>query len=216
MGVIARTPRLLLLGLVPGMIAFLVVVVALGLLIYFANDVAALLTWFANRWSPGARDAVRLLAAIAVVGVSIVVAVLTFTALTLTIGDPFYETISKHVDDRFGGAAGAEAPWAKALARNLVDSVRLVLLSLFTSVITFFVGLIPVVGQAALPVLGALIGGWLLAVEISGVPFNRRGLRLRDRRRLLRANRSLALGFGVPIFMIFLVPLLAIVVMPGA
>ena len=177
---------------------------------------AGLATWFAGNWSPDARRAVRLLAAVAVAGVAIVVAVLTFTALTLTIGDPFYETISKHVDDLYGGAGATEAPWARALMRNLVDSVRLVLLSLVTSAGTFCVGLIPVLGQLALPVLGALIGGWLLAVEISGVPFNRRGHRLRERRRLLRANWPLALGFGVPVFLLFLIPLVAIVVMPGA
>jgi CysZ protein len=216
LGLVARNPRLLLLGLVPGVISFLVVLTALGTLFYFVNDVAAALTWFADDWLESARDALRLLAAISVGAVGVILAVVTFTALTITIGDPFYEAISKRVDDQFGGSSEVEAPWHRTLAWNLADSLRLVLLSLSTSVVLFVLGFIPVVGQTVIPVIGAMAGGWLLAVEISGVPFNRRGLRLRDRRRLLRANRALALGFGVPVFVVFLVPFVAVLVMPGA
>jgi CysZ protein len=206
----------LLLGLVPGVISFVVVLAALGTLLYFVNDVAAVLTWFADGWSSEVRRAIRLLAAIAVAAAGIIVAVVTFTALTLTIGDPFYEAISKRVDDQYGGTSESEAPWHRTIWWNLADSLRLVLLSLSVSVVLFVLGLIPVVGQTVVPVLGAVLGGWLLVVEVSGVPFNRRGMRLRDRRRLLRANRPLALGLGVPLFVVFLVPFVAVLVMPGA
>jgi CysZ protein len=141
---------------------------------------------------------------------------MTFAALTLTIGDPFYESISKRIDDQFGGAVEATAPWPRTFVWNLVDSIRLVLVSIATSVLLFLLGLLPLVGQTVVPVLGALIGGWLITVEISGVPFNRRGLRLRERRRLLRANRALAVGFGLPIVLMFVVPFAAVLVMPGA
>jgi CysZ protein len=215
-GLVFRTPRLLLLGLIPGVVSFAVVVTALGALLYFIDDVSAAATWFADNWSADARKAIRVLAGIAIGGVGFVVAVLTFTALTITIGDPFYEAIARRVDQRYGGAPADELPWHRTLVRNLADSLRLVAMSLVVSVALFCLGLIPVVGQTATPVIGALIGGWLLAVEIAGVPFNLRGLRLRDRRRILRGNRALALGFGVPVFLVFLVPFVAILVMPGA
>ncbi|NJC80994.1 hypothetical protein HC030_00220 [Planosporangium mesophilum] len=216
LGLVARTPRLLLLGLVPGVVSFAVVLAALGTLLYFVNDVAVFLTWFADDWPAEAARALRLLAAVAVGAGAVVLAVVTFTALTITIGDPFYEAISKRVDDRFGGASESDAPWYRTLRWNLADSLRLLVLSVAVSVVLFVLGFIPVVGQTVVPVIGAMIGGWLLAMEISGVPFNRRGLRLRDRRRLLRANRALALGFGVPVFVVFLVPFVAVLVMPGA
>jgi CysZ protein len=215
-GLVLRSPRLLALGLVPGIIALIVVFAALGTLFYFLTDVSAAVTWFADNWSKDARDAIRLLAAVAIGLVSVIVAVLTFTALTLTIGDPFYESISKRIDDQFGGAREADVPWHRTLMWNLVDSLRLLVLSVAVSVVLFLFGLIPAIGQTVVPIIGWFIGGWLLAVEISGVPFNRRGLRLRDRRRLLRANRALALGFGVPIFLVFLIPFIAVIVMPGA
>jgi CysZ protein len=216
-GLVFGTPRLFLLGLIPGLISFAVVITALGSLLYFIDHVATFATWFADDWNPEARRALRLVAALAIAAVGVVVAVLTFTALTITIGDPFYEAISAKVDERFGsGSALADTPWHRTLVRNLVDSLRLLALSLALSMVLFCLGLIPLVGQTVVPVIGALVGGWLLAVEISGVPFNRRGMRLRERRRLLRGNRALALGFGVPIFVVFLVPFVAILVMPGA
>jgi CysZ protein len=215
-GLVGRSPRLLVLGLLPGLVSLAVVFTALGMLLYFINDVAAVVTWFADDWSEDARSAVRVIAGIGIGAAAIILAVLTFTALTITIGDPFYESISKRVDDRFGGAPEADAPWHRTWSRNLVDSLRLFLTSVATSAMLFVVGFVPVVGQTVVPVIGAVIGGWLLALELSGVAFNRRGLRLRDRRRLLRANRPLALGFGVPLFVIFIVPFIAVLVMPAA
>jgi CysZ protein len=215
-GLVARSPRMLLLGLVPGVIALIVVVAALSTLLYFIMDVAAVVTWFADGWASGARQVIRVLAAFAIGAGAIVLAIIMFTALTMTIGDPFYESLSKQVDERYGGAPEADIPWYRTLRWNLADSLRLIVLSMCASIALFLFGLIPVVGQTVGPVIGAVIGGWLLTMEISGIPFNRRGLRLRDRRRLLGANRPLALGFGVPIFVVFLVPFIAVFVMPGA
>ena len=216
-GVVFRSPRLLLMGLVPGVIAAAIVLTALGTLVYFLSDVAAVVTWFADDWSAGARTAIRVAAQIAIVLGSVVVAVFTFTALTLLIGDPFYESISKRVDDRFGGAPDAtDAPWYRNLGRNLADSLRLLALTLAASVVLFLAGFVPVIGQTVVPVFDAVLGGWFLAVEISGIPFNRRGFRLRERRKLLAANRPLALGFGVPVFLLLLVPFGALLVMPCA
>ena len=80
----------------------------------------------------------------------------------------------------------------------------------------FLTGLIPVVGQTVVPVLTAIFSGWVLSLELSGVPFERRGLRLVQRRQMLRRNRPLALGFGVATFVCFLIPLGAVLVMPAA
>jgi CysZ protein len=217
-GTYLRTPRFLLLGLVPAVISLVLVASAFAALLYFIGDLSALVTWFADGWSAGAKQAIRILAGLAIVLSAVLVAILTYTALTLLIGDPFYEVISQRVEERLGGAppGTAEASWFTSLRRNAADSIRLILLSVAISVPLLLAGFIPVVGQTAVPVLDAVIGGWLLAVELTGIPFNRRGLRLADRRRLLRANRALALGFGIPVFLLLLVPFAAILVVPAA
>ena len=216
-GMYARSPRLLLLGLIPGLISGVLFVAAFATLIYFVSDLAELFTWFADGWSEGLRDVVRFFAAIGILGLGGLVGVLTFTAITLLIGDPFYEKISQRVEERFGGVPGeVEVPWWVSLRRSLWDSIRLIALSLAIGIPLFFLGLLPFVGQTVIPVIGALVGGWFLALELVGVAFYRRGLRLADRRKVLTGHRPLALGFGVSVFCCFLIPLGAVLVMPAA
>jgi CysZ protein len=217
LGLVLRSPRLLGLGLLPALISGILYAAALITLIVFIGDVSRAVTWFADGWATGWRDLIRVLAALAVIGLSGLLGVLTFTAVTLLIGDPFYEQISVRVEDRFGGVRDeVEVTLWRSLGRSLVDSLRLIGLSILFGVPLFVLGFLPVVGQTVVPVLGGAVGGWLLAVELTGVPFQRRGQRLRHRRAALRGNRPLALGFGVAVFAGFLIPLGAILLMPAA
>jgi CysZ protein len=217
LGMYARSPRLMFLGLIPALISGVLLVGAFVAVIYFADDLARFVTPFANDWSSGVRSTVRTLVGIAIVGVWLVLSVLIFTALTLLIGEPFYEAISKNVEDRLGGVPNEVNPtFLRMLPRIIADSVRLVVKSAFLGVPIFLIGLIPAVGQITAAILGAMLAGWMLAIELTGVPFDRRGLRLRDRRRMLSERRSMALGFGTATFLCFLIPLGAVLVMPAA
>jgi len=217
LGLVLRTPRLLGLGLLPALISGLLYAGALITLIAFLPESSHAVTRFADDWSTTWRDVVRVLAGLALVGSAVLLGVLAFTAVTLAIGDPFYERISEQVEARYGGVPNeVEVVWWRSLGRSVVDSVRLIGLSIVFGIPLFALGFIPVVGQTVVPVIGGAVGGWLLAVELTGVPFQRRGRRLRDRRRVLRANRPLALGFGVAVFLSFLIPLGAILLMPAA
>ncbi|MER7458880.1 EI24 domain-containing protein [Micromonospora sp. NPDC126480] len=216
-GVYVRSPGLMLLGVVPALISGALFVTAFAALVYFVDDLAAVLTPFADGWSATWRDLVRLVAGLALLGLGGLLAVVAFTAVTLVIGDPFYEKISERVEERLGGTPGAvDVPFWSSLRRSAVDSLRLVGLSVLFGVPLFAAGFIPVVGQTVVPVLGAAVGGWLLAVELVGAPFYRRGLRLPDRRAALKADRPTTLGFGMAVFVCFLIPLGAVLLMPAA
>ncbi|MFK3984968.1 EI24 domain-containing protein [Micromonospora sp. NPDC050397] len=216
-GTYARTPRLVLLGILPALITGVFFLAGYATLVYFVGDLAGLVTPFADGWAGWARDLVRVLAAFAFLALGAVLGVLTFTAITLVVGDPFYEEISARVEARYGGVPGEiEVPWLRSLRRSMVDSLRLVTRSVLLGVPLFFAGFIPVLGQFVVPVVAAAVGGWFLALELVGAPFYRRGLRLADRRRVLGENRPVALGFGVAVFCCFLIPLGAILVMPAA
>ncbi|SDT75781.1 CysZ protein [Actinoplanes derwentensis] len=217
LGLVLRSPRLLLIGLVPALLSGILYTVALFLLIRFLPDLAALVTWFADDWAEWLRRTMRVLGGLTVLGSGILLSVLTFAAVTLLIGDPFYEKISELVEDRFGGVPDAVAAgfW-QSLRRSLADSLKLIGVSILVGIPLFLLGLIPVIGQTVIPVLAAAIGGWLLALELTGVPFQRRGQRLRHRRVVLAKRKPLTLGFGVAVFLTFLIPLGAVFLMPAA
>jgi CysZ protein len=217
LGLLLRSPKLLLLGLIPAVISGALYLTALIFLLDFLPSLSRRVTWFADGWAETWRDLVRVIAGAGLAGVAVLLGILTFTAVTLLIGDPFYERISELVEHRFGGIPDeAEVGFWRSLRRSLVDSLRMIALSVLIGIPLFLLGFLPVVGQTVIPVLGAAVGGWLLAVELTGVPFQRRGHRLRHRRAALKRHRPLALGFGVAVFCSFLIPLGAILLMPAA
>lgn len=213
----ARSPRLMLLGILPALITGALYLAALAGLVYVVDDLAVWVTPFADDWSTTPRSVVRVGAGLALLGVGGLLGVLTFTAVTLVVGDPFYEEISERVEQRYGGTPGqVEVPFWRSLRRSVADSLRLVAVSVLVGVPLFAAGFVPVLGQTVVPVVGAAVGGWFLALELVGAPFYRRGLRLPDRRRILKADRPTALGFGVAVFVCFLIPLGAVLIMPAA
>lgn len=217
LGLYARNPRLVLLGIVPALITGSLFIGGFVALIYFVPDFVEWATPFADGWSSGVRDIFRLVASFAFLGLGGLVGLLTFTAVTLVIGDPFYEKISERVEERCGGVPDqVETPWWRSLRQSVGDSARLIALSLLIGIPLFLGGFIPIVGQTVVPVIGAFVGGWFLALELAGAPFYRRGRRLPERRRALRANRPVTLGFGVAVFLCFLIPLGAVLIMPAA
>ncbi|MEH1125775.1 EI24 domain-containing protein [Micromonospora sp. CPCC 206061] len=217
LGMYARKPKLVLLGLIPALISGVLYLAAFATLIYFVSDLSEGVTWWADDWSGGLRDTVQVLAAIGILGIGGLIGILTFTAVTLAIGDPFYEKISGEVEARYGAVPDEiDVPWWRSLRRSIWDSLRLIALSVLIGIPLFVGGFIPIVGQTVIPVVGAFVGGWFLALELVGVAFYRRGMRLPERRTILKANRPMALGFGVGVFCCFLIPLGAVLVMPAA
>ncbi|MEN3613240.1 EI24 domain-containing protein [Plantactinospora sp. ZYX-F-223] len=217
LAVYGRNPMLVVLGIVPAVISGALYLAGLGTLIYFSDDLAALITPFADDWSDGPRQLLRLIAGLALLGLGGLLGVLTFTAVTLVIGDPFYEKISERVEERYGGVPDeVELPWWRSLRRSIADAARLLVRSVLFGLPLFVAGFVPLVGQFVVPVIAAMVGGWFLTMGMVGVPFQRRGLRLPDRQRALRANRALTLGFGVAVFLCFLIPLGAVLLTPAA
>jgi CysZ protein len=217
LGWVARRPAQWLFGLIPALIVLVLYGTALGALAWNLDDVAGWLTPFAGDWSDGPRKATRVLVAIAVFGASAFLALLTFTALTLLIGDPFYESISVRVEESQGGAPPEpDVPLMTRIARAVKDTVLLGLVALCFAVVFFVCGLIPLIGQTVVPVAAALVSGYFLAGELMSVALDRRGILRRERFALMKRNRPLVLGMGVATVVVFLIPLGAVLAMPGA
>lgn len=217
LGILLRSPRLLLLGLLPALLTALLLTGGVIALVYWIDDLAALVTPFADDWAAGWRAAVRVAVGIGLFGAAVLIGLISFSALTLAVGGPFYESIAEKVEDDLGAPpSSAELPWWRLLWLGLRDGVLLVLRSLMFTIPLLLAGFIPIVGQTVVPVLLALVTAWFFALELVAVSFYRRGLDLRQRRAVLRKRRALAFGLGLPASLLCLIPFAAIVVMPIA
>ncbi len=212
------SPRLMMWGVVPGLVT---AVLFIAVAIVVATQLA--------RWSESIANAlvsadgafhtlVQIVAAVGIVAGVVLIAVYTFTAITLAIGQPFFERISRAIDSEHGfQGSDHEERWHRAAMRGLGEVARLSLLTVPLALGLFVVGWVPVVGSVAAFVLGASCGGWFLALELTTYPLARRGVyTLAQRRAVLRRKRALVVGFGSAVFMAFLIPFGAALLMPAA
>ena len=210
-------PRVMLLGAIPALIVAVVYIAGLTLLLLNLPAITDNLTRFADEWEPVLQGLLRGLFALAFLVVFAFFWVYTYTALTLAVGDPFYERIWRNVEAQLGDApVEPEIGFWRSFGRAILDFLRLFVPTLLLGVLVFAIGFVPLVGGVIAVVLGAFIGGWFLAVETTGLAFDARGFSQRERRRMLRSRRALTLGFGVASYLLFLVPGLTVFAMPAA
>ncbi|QFR93384.1 EI24 domain-containing protein [Streptomyces tsukubensis] len=204
-------------GLLPGLITLVLYAAALIALALGADDLIDWATPFADGWgSPWATIFRGALTGL-LFALGLLLAVVTFTAVTLLIGQPFYDSLSEQVDmDVAGSAPESGLSFWRDLWISTRDSLRIVVRAGIWGVLLFALGFLPVVGQTVVPVIGFGVTGFFLAEELTSVALQRRRVQLRERLALLRSRRTLAWGFGVPLGLAFLVPFVAVLLMPGA
>ncbi|MER5597077.1 EI24 domain-containing protein [Streptomyces sp. NPDC002265] len=206
-------------GLLPGLITLVLYAAALVALGLWGEDLVSWSTPFADDWSSPWQGLFRGFLTAVLFALGLLLAVLTFTAVTLLIGQPFYENLSEKVDRDVspdGIAPESQLPLWRELWISARDSLRIVLRALVWGVLLFALGFLPVVGQTVVPVIGFFVTGFFLTEELAAVALQRRGVELRDRLALLRSRKTLVWGFGTPLGLAFLVPFVAVFLMPGA
>ena len=210
-------PRLMWLGIIPAVIVGTVYLAGLVVLLVNLDGITTALTTFAVEWDPLWRGLLRGAFALAFVLAFALFWVWTYTAITLTVGDPFYERIWRSVEQQLGDPpTQPELGFWRSVGRAVGDVLRLLVPTVLLGILVFAIGLVPLLGGLLAAVLGGLIGGWFLSVETTGLAFDARGRTLRERRAALRSRRPLALGFGVATYRVFLVPGLTVFAMPAA
>lgn len=210
--------RLMAWGMVPGavtMVLFGVAAVVIAFQVAGWSGAIANALVDSDGWLHGL---VQLVAGLAIVGGAVLIGIYTFTAVTLLLGQVFFERISRSVDlERGFEGTDHDEPWYRSLVRALGELLRLALLTVPIAVGLFVVGLVPLVGGLAAFVLGAVFGGWFLALELTTYPLERRGtVTLAQRRTALRPHRATVVGFGAAVFLLFLIPLGPALFMPAA
>lgn len=215
---VLRRPRLFRLGALPPLITSVLFVAVLALLITQLDPIVAWLTPFAAGWDATGALLLRLVVGVALLAGSILIMVVTFAALALTLGSPLYDKISEAVDAELPDPPQPpEEPVTAGLVRGLRQSAAVIAVSVLGAAGFFLLGLIPVVGQVVAPVGAAIFGGWILTLELTSSPLERRGvLTLAARRAVLRRRRARVLGFALPTFGLLAIPFVSVIVFPAA
>lgn len=205
--------RLMLLGIVPALIVAILLVAAFVGLVLVLDDVIAWGTPFADDWADGVRSTFRLIVYLGVLAGAVLLSIVTFTGLTLAVGDPFYERIWKEVERSIGGEVPERGVgWV----RGALDGLVLVAMGVVMAIVVFLIGLLPVIGAIIGATLGLVVSGRLLAGELVSRPLEARGMDRVARKALMRQHRGAMLGFGVCVQACFVIPFGAILVMPAA
>lgn len=205
-------PGLMALGLIPAFIAF---VVLLAVLIPFGLSLGSITDWltpFADGWTSPWREILRATLSVVLFIAALVLAGTVFTALTLTVGDPFYQRIWRGVERSLGEEPTGETGFWQTIG----EGIRLIVLGVLVALLTLVIGFIPLVGGFLGSVTGVVLTGRLLARELTGRAFDARGLDSYSRSGILATSRARVLGFGVATQLCFLIPLGAIITMPAA
>ncbi|MCW8099064.1 EI24 domain-containing protein [Streptomyces tauricus] len=206
-------------GLIPGLITLVLYAAALVALALWGTDFVTWATPFADDWSSPWPGLFRGFLTAVLFALALLLSVITFTAATLVIGQPFYESLSEKVDRDVspdGTAPESGLPLWRELLISTRDSLRIVARAVVWGVLLFALGFIPFVGQTVVPVIGFFVTGYFLTEELTAVALQRRNIVLRDRLTMLRSRRMLVWGFGTPLGLAFLVPFVAVFLMPGA
>ncbi|WP_022892962.1 EI24 domain-containing protein [Agromyces subbeticus] len=208
-----RRPGVMLLGLIPAAIVFVVVAAALVALGIHLPGLVDWATPFADSWDEFWAVPLRIAVAAVTFAGAVLLAAVTFTAVTLAVGDPFYERIWRAVELELGGEVPDRGAgfWSAA-----ADAVALIALGLVSALVVGLIGFIPLIGSIAAPVLGLALSGRLLARELTARAFEARGISSAERATVLHGRGAQLLGFGVATQLCFMVPLGAIATMPAA
>jgi CysZ protein len=216
---VGRHGRWFGMGLLPGLVTLVLYAGALVTLGVWADDFVAWATPFADDWGSPWLGLFRGVVTAVLWALALLLAVVSFTAVTLLIGQPFYESLSEQVEidqSEDGIAPESGLPLWRELWISATESLAVLLRVALYGVLLFAAGFVPVLGQTAVPAIGFCVTGFYLAEELTAVALQRRRVPLKDRLALLRGRRMLTLGFGVPLAVAFLVPFVAVFLMPGA
>jgi CysZ protein len=204
---VARNPRWWVFGMVPALVAMVLIGVALAAFLWWLGDLVNWATPFAEHWSPEVRRAFRDLVTVLVAVGGLLLGMVAFTGLTLAIGQPFYERLVRQVTPPPPGAPEV------GVLDSLIGGIKVGLRAAACGIGLFLLGCVPLVGQLLAPVLGVLVSGYFLTVELTTTAYELHGVPAGER---LRGRRAPAVGFGAPLVLASLVPFATVLLMPGA
>lgn len=141
-----------------------------------------------------------------------------FSILANLIASPFYGFLAEKIAEQERGLVSPATRWTEIIMvvpRSLGRECRKIGYYLPRLIGLLLLTLVPVVNLVASPLLLAF-GIWMMAVQYIDYQADNDQVGFIDMLRWMRNRRALALGFGVPVYIGMLIPLVNLLVMPSA
>lgn len=184
-----------------------------GVIIYGANQLGDLIDWLSSLWSWTEWFSWLLWPLFLIITLSVVF--FCFSILANLVSAPFNGFLAEAVEASLTGKKNNHRSLT-GLARDIIDAIK----SEATKFIYFIVRAIPLLLLLLIPILGPVIwflfGAWMMALEYMDFPMANNGMLFPQIRQTLTSRRKLALGFGVAVMSLTLVPVINFIAMPVA
>jgi len=142
-----------------------------------------------------------------------------FVIVANLIGAPFYGYLAERCEQHLTGQPiGSDEGWAgivKDIPRSLWRELQKISYYLPRALGLLILGLIPVVNLVAV-VLWFVFNSWMMALQYVDYPADNHKTRFPVLKQMLAERRLLALGFGLPVALAAMVPILNLFVVPAA
>jgi CysZ protein len=143
-----------------------------------------------------------------------IVCYFTFTSVGMIVASPFHDFLSERIEQHLNPTPPQpSAPlWhqIRQMLRNMLSSLRIVVRQIFAMVLTLPFLLVPYIGFLPLFVVTAYFTG----LGFLDVPMARHNIRHADKKPIIRSCRWYLLGMGLAMECMFLVPFLALLLLP--
>jgi len=201
-GYLVARPRLWPLAAAPAVVTLLL----------FVGVIVGATIWL-NRVIGGDSAVFVYLTAVVVTLVVLAIAFFTFTIIGTAAASPFLDLLGARVETaRLPRGRGVQGSFVRDTVRSIGDAIRMLLLQILVLLVSLPLNLIPVVGTLAW--IG--IGAWLAAFDFLDFPLARHHYPWKERWAFLRRHAWPALGFGVGVFGLLLIPFLNLFILPIA
>ncbi|WP_097459205.1 sulfate transporter CysZ [Mangrovitalea sediminis] len=142
-----------------------------------------------------------------------------FVVVANLVGSPFYAFLAERTEERLTGhKPGPDLPWWRVLGevpRAVWREVLKLLYYLPRAILLLVIGLVPVLNLVS-TALWFLFNSWMMALQYVDYPADNHRVSLADLKTVLRARRMTSFGFGVPVAVGAMVPILNLFVVPAA
>lgn len=183
--------------------------------------------WFGTQWIdsyidnllPGWLEWLRFLIWPLLFTAALVVIFSTFTMIANLLGAPFNSMLAEAVETRLSGRELINNPETSSIAKDALLSVKSELgkLAFFgiRAIPLLILFIIPGINILA-PFVWFLFGAWMLVHQYMDFPMANNGLIFKQQRPVLKAKRSMIIGFGLAVMAMTLIPILNFFAMPVA